>query len=175
MEWSVFIYKGKNCFAHLHGLRRSGVVPKGLLVDKRTIHLPRSTLAEDELADFVRYSATDSLVDHLPLHNLPILLVQLVHGRANAPEFVSRHTADVQDCIQQSPVVQFYHKVADRQTPKDLSDNAHNLRVANHPPVVASNVKVALVELSAPSEEFMLLVDVYWGVCVCVCVFVCVC
>jgi hypothetical protein len=69
-------------------------------------------------------------------------LVQLVNGRADGPEHVGLDSADLEDAIEDLPVVDLDYEVADVQRRQNLGHDLHALNVRNHRVVLTGDIEI---------------------------------
>lgn len=92
-------------------------------------------------------------------YRFPRLLVQLINSTTNGSVLGGRNTTDLHHTIQQLSVVDLNHEGAysitdqqgrhtNRQALEDLNTNTDNIGIGNHTTVQASDIIIALVELS---------------------------
>ncbi|KAI6766463.1 hypothetical protein HG531_011685 [Fusarium graminearum] len=144
---SLEVFKKK--FKILHTLLH-GLVGGQTLCALQLLEQILLALQDNPLSNSVSDLAVESLfLGHFLAHISPGQLVELVDSRGDGADLVFRHAADLEDTVEDLPVIQLYRVSTVPAKPlKDFCDDAENLGVGQHGVVGSSNVEIALVEFS---------------------------
>mmetsp|Transcript_3033 Transcript_3033/g.6554 ORF Transcript_3033/g.6554 Transcript_3033/m.6554 type:complete len:228 (+) Transcript_3033:889-1572(+) len=128
------------------------MISKFLALHQRIIHVPRLALENHKLPDSIGHFARQTLlVDHFSSHLFPRFLVQLIHRTANGPKLLGGDTAQIQNGIQKSSMIEFDPKVTDGKRIQNFARHRQAFRIWHHPSVHPGNVEIALIKLPVPS------------------------